>query len=930
MTYLEKLLCVDSMRKSGKYASRIASELCYLDGISKIKGGDEVCRKIEKALDFLLLKIDEDGVITKSACLEAEEMLSDLSPLAKSFTALFLSHAHIDMNWMWGYNETASITVDTFRTVLDLMREYPDMTYAQSQASTYEIIEKFAPEMLDEIRARIAEGRWEVVAAEWVEPDKNMPDGESLTRQILQTKKYLTDLLGVSSDDLCIDFVPDTFGHNLNVPEILQDAGVKYMYHCRGSLGPDLYNYVAPSGKSVLAYREHGWYNGEITEKSFEALPAFCHKYGVDCFLTVFGVGDHGGGPSRRDIEHINEYKSWPLTPTMRFGKMREFLDLMAAHQEKEGRFPDITTELNCIFTGCYTTQSRIKASNRYAETRMNEAEALLSCDSLSSGEVRRHDFDRAWRRILFNHFHDILPGSGTIETREYALGAFQESMADITVQANAAMRAIASRIDTSSIVTDDDRETTSEGAGVGSYETIAESRFITTAERGRGKVRIMHFFNPTALERREYTEFVLWDYNYPIGNIEITAPDGAAVPFCAVGGGKGYWGHKYQKLAAMVELAPYGYTTLTIRQKTREGHLDIMPISYEWSDEWINDEPVVLENEYIRATFDIKTMTLTDLFDKKGKKQLISSPSCTFRLINENPVNYMTSWRIGPYMNITDVNASYGAKVVETKKNMLSSSIKYEINFSRSRLSCEVALRSGSKTLEFNTRIDWQEDAQKGEKVPSIVFAVPVDYETDGKCHYDIPYARIEREMLAHDVPALSFAAIGAKEGAAVGIVTDCKYGYRIYDNCASVTLLRSAYDPDPLPDLGVQDIRIGVAVGEICEIGDISRAFNHPILFVSGNAHEGCEPLCKSYLRSQGAAIVCAKQSEDGKGVVLRLVNYENEKVKTTIELSRKVREAHICDSLENVLLSAAKDGNSVTLDVDAFATASVKVLF
>ena len=191
MTYLEKLKKINLQRDKNEYAQRICAEITYLDGISKAQG-EKYNADIEAAVDFLLNAVAEDGVITKKAAMEAEQMLMHLAPVAKSYHELFVSHAHIDMNWMWGYQETAAITVDTFRTILDLMREYPGFTFAQSQASTYEIIEKFRPDMLEEIKARIHEGRWEVTATEWVEPDKNMPDGESLTRQILQSKKYLS------------------------------------------------------------------------------------------------------------------------------------------------------------------------------------------------------------------------------------------------------------------------------------------------------------------------------------------------------------------------------------------------------------------------------------------------------------------------------------------------------------------------------------------------------------------------------------------------------------------------------------------------------------------------------------------------------------------------------------------------------------------
>ena len=447
MNYIEKLNLINSHRNESKHAERIASQISYLNNISVIKGGiyDE---QIEKGMDFVIDAVNKDGVITAKTVTDAEDILSPLSPVAKSYKQIFLAHAHIDMNWMWGYNETATITVDTFRTVLNLMNEYPDFTFAQSQASTYEIIEKYSPEMLDEIKQRIHEGRWEVTASEWVEPDKNIPDGESLTRQILESKKYLTGLLDIPADYLCIDFVPDTFGHNLNVPEVLCNAGVKYMYHCRGLEGDNhIYRYRSPSGKSTLNLREYGWYNGYIRTSNFECAADFCAENGVDTYLCVYGVGDHGGGPSRRDIERIIEYRSWPLTPDIRFGTMHEYFEIL---ENSKTDFPVIDKELNFLFTGCYTTQSRIKMANRISETRINEAEELMAAAALLGADKRKAGIlNKPWRNILFNHFHDIIPGSGTVETREYALGLFQDTLAYVNNYSNKAMRDFAANTDT-------------------------------------------------------------------------------------------------------------------------------------------------------------------------------------------------------------------------------------------------------------------------------------------------------------------------------------------------------------------------------------------------------------------------------------------------------------------------------------------------
>lgn len=169
------------------------------------------------------------------AVLAAEERLKSLSCVAKSLSVIYAAHAHIDMNWEWGAQETVTAVIDTFQTMLDLMDEYPDFTFSQSQASTYEIIEKHCPSMLERIRARVQEGRWEVTASTWVEPDKNMTGTESMARHILYTKRYLSRLLGVSAESLNIDFEPDTFGHSANIPEgFLSQGGVKYYYHAAG------------------------------------------------------------------------------------------------------------------------------------------------------------------------------------------------------------------------------------------------------------------------------------------------------------------------------------------------------------------------------------------------------------------------------------------------------------------------------------------------------------------------------------------------------------------------------------------------------------------------------------------------------------------------------------------------------------------------
>ena len=203
--------------------------------------------EISSALDILCDTVKNEGVITKSAAGEAEKLLLPLSRDSKEYKLILASHAHIDMNWMWSWQETVAASLATFNTILNLMDEYPDFCYSQSQASVYALVEKYDPDMMKRIQKRIAEGRWEVTATAWVETDKNMPSTESLLHHIKDTRDYLRDHWGIDPKSLELDFSPDTFGHSANIPEIDAYGDIKYYYHCRGVDTPNAYRFRAPS-----------------------------------------------------------------------------------------------------------------------------------------------------------------------------------------------------------------------------------------------------------------------------------------------------------------------------------------------------------------------------------------------------------------------------------------------------------------------------------------------------------------------------------------------------------------------------------------------------------------------------------------------------------------------------------------------------------
>ena len=277
--------------------TRILSELHFALEMSHWQG-QKYDAPIGEALAVLETCMDREGALTNSACTEAEEKLLPLRDAAKEYALIYVSHAHIDMNWMWGMQETVAAALSTFRSVLHMMEEYPEFTFMQSQASVYKIVEDFDPGLMPEIKARVAEGRWEVTANAWVETDKNMPSTESLLHHVEVTRRYLETVWGVDTDKVQVDFSPDTFGHSRFVPEINSFGSVPYYYHCRG-LQDDLtlYRYRAPSGSEVLVYKEPYWYNSGVNPDNATGLFEMERRYGLKTGLIVYGVDHacHGG-----------------------------------------------------------------------------------------------------------------------------------------------------------------------------------------------------------------------------------------------------------------------------------------------------------------------------------------------------------------------------------------------------------------------------------------------------------------------------------------------------------------------------------------------------------------------------------------------------------------------------------------------------------
>jgi alpha-mannosidase len=376
----------------------------------------------------------------RAAVAELERVLTGEAGRAGGSATLChaVGHAHIDTAWLWPLRETKRKCLRTFSSVLRNMERYPEFRFLCSQAQQYEYVEEKSPELFEQIKKRVAEGRWEPGGAMWIEPDCTCPSGESLVRQIIFADKYWREKFGGERGRQRFLYLPDTFGFPAQLPQIMKLAGLdtfvtnKLHWNSHNEFPHTTFVWRGLDGSEVLAHQTPGMdYNatmtprelvrGEKTHKNKDVERRGEASTGAR-WLQPFGFGDGGGGPTDWSIEYGRLSANCEGLPRVKFSSVGEFLDRL--HEDvDEARSADPSSvpvhegELYLeLHRGTYTTHARIKQQNAECERLLREAEILSFAGPtrLPRDEERRikAELDKAWKLVLLNQFHDILPGS--------------------------------------------------------------------------------------------------------------------------------------------------------------------------------------------------------------------------------------------------------------------------------------------------------------------------------------------------------------------------------------------------------------------------------------------------------------------------------------------------------------------------------------
>ncbi len=905
-----------------------------------------------------------------STVAEIEKALLETSRAAKAFTVHLVGHGHIDMNWMWSWPETVSATHDTFASVLSLMEQYPELTYSQSQASVYALVEKYHPSMFEMIKQRVKEGRWEVAAVHWVEGDKNIASGESLAHHLLYTRQYFLDKFGLQPEDVQLDWEPDTFGHANTIPTILAQGGVKYYYACRtggghhhdrhGEKRPPVFWWEGPDGARLLVNRETTWYNSYVNIGDNYALPMveFCKQTGLKDWLDVYGIGNHGGGPTRIEIEYFLESREWPCWPTVKFstaqGWFRTAEKYIADHNLD---IPVIDHELNYEFTGCYTSQSAIKKANRFGENYCVEAEGLLGIGqrALGIGDNSRaqlphaESLKEAWLNILFNQFHDILPGSGVAATRDHALGLFQETGAITGAIKREVLSEIGRRVNSIALLPenlegDEERQLAREGRAntpfVGGAGHNAWFSGLSTSAGGGRRFLPYVVYNPNPWPRTEIVEAVLYDIDIDPGRLVARDENGLSYPTMVTSapGQEWAWDHKSTRILFIAKDIPaMGYKTFLICEGTPDADLpQVTPSQNEW-----------FETPYLKLQFDRYSAGLNHVSQPYGEDYtLYGNDLGNWFFVRENPRG-MTSWVIGELSDEKPLKAS-GCRVKGDQRNQ-GNSTPFGTNFAyeiirdlpvldtRSKVTLKATVHGLSPRIDFEADIDWREIGSPQDGIPGLYIEFADDQMDDAdQNRFETPYGSVLRDAEDRDVPTLRYAHLG---GGRVTVLQDSKYGHQVLNNAVRPRVVRSSYDPDHAPEVAKSKMRYSVYFHQEpptpAELTRLGTDWNHPLIIVGATLQEGDLPTSKSFVevKTENVIMTTLKPAEDGNGLILRLVEHNGKDGETEIvfapELIDGYTKAEICDLMERPTGQTANwDGNVLRAQVPANSFITVRL--
>ncbi|HUB34360.1 MAG TPA: glycoside hydrolase family 38 C-terminal domain-containing protein [Bryobacteraceae bacterium] len=750
---------------------------------------------------------------------------------AHSYRFHMIGQAHIDPVWLWPWSEGLSEVHSTFRAALDRMKETPDFRFTASSAQFYEWVAENDPAMLAEIRERVREGRWGAVGGWWVEPDINVPNGESLVRQGLYGQLTFRRLLGRFAT---VAYNPDSFGHTGALPQILTGQGMHEYVFMRPqahekSLPGTLFWWQAPDGTRVLTYRIPVSYNDEGTIDGRLRQILRETNSNVKSVMAFYGAGDHGGGATKANIRSIDALRDQPGAPAVVYSTPEQyFAEMRRASTEN---LPVVTGDLQHHSVGCYTAESWMKKTNRATEMALLAAEKLASIGSLVWGaNYPGADLADAWKRVLFLQFHDSMAGTALPEHYEIAAPegyGFARQIAD---------RAL--------------------------YMAAQKLAWQVPAEDPESVYLVAFNLHPWPVTANFEYDVV----RRSAAPSRLEDEQGRAVPHQWAPATTEVNGRA--RLIVRAELPAFGYRQFRLRQAAAAAPA---------SDLQINGH--VIENAFLRVTF--APDGGIGIFDKRAGREVFQGGARGAQaLVMDDPSD---TWSHDVRAYDKQIGAFAGTEIAVVEAGPLRADVRVRSRYGASTLTTDWLLYAGSPAVEARVTLDWHEHSKM------LKLSFPVDVP-EPHATYEIAYGNIVRPPNGDEEPGQRWIDMSGGGDYGLAVVNDAKYGYSALANDMRISIVRGAPFAHHIPhkldpaadhiwqDQGVQTFRLLLVphrgAWQDAGIQRAAEEFTTPVPVVYQGIHRGSRPQAASFLSVSAPDIVITaiKKAEESNDLIVR----------------------------------------------------------
>jgi alpha-mannosidase len=679
---------------------------------------------------------------------------------AQNITVHMIGQGHIDPVWLWRIDEGRKEVLDTCASALERMDEDPDFIFTRSSAASYLWVEEDDPAMFEKIRERIAEGRWEIVNGWWEQPDCNIPGGESYVRHAIYAKEYFQEKFGVEPT---VGYNPDTFGHHGNLPQILAKSGFESYVFFRPSEQefreyesetkelPQVFWWEAPDGSRVLACRPPYHYYGfgsdfnEMIDRIKVAKDLTIE--GLNDVLCFYGVGNHGGGPTKENMKGIAEYnKQVEDGSVAKYSTCHAFFAKM---REDDPGFPVLRDDLQIHAPGCYSVVSAVKKYNRRCEQVLMASERWAAlASSLHGAAYPKTEIRDAWRDVLFNQFHDILAGTSLSSAYEDVYAMYEKALEAADSAQSQALRAIARNVDT------------------------------RNTELNQGMTALV--FNPNPWQRQDVVTVEAVCATAP-RMVLVTDEDGnelhtQLLPIDKRGDSS------VAQIMFNADVPPLGYKLYRLRLDEMRDNYDTKltpaPLCYG---------PDTLSNDLLSLRINPRTGAIVSLKLTDGP-ELIGENGVSFAVMNDPSDTW--GHDVDQYRDeIGRFYANGDVRLVE--EGPARATVEITGTYGKSSIVQRISVYPGIARVDVECEIDFQEPHRM------LKHCVPT-MATDGVPTYEIPYSYIERAPNGDEDPGQKWidmtGDVGGGVVGGVSVINDGRYGFDAKDGEFRTSVLRTA----------------------------------------------------------------------------------------------------------------------------------------